>query len=27
LQQYEGLESFSRGEDPDRRLVVQRKSN
>lgn len=27
LQQYEGLESFSQGEDPDRRLVVQRKSN
>ncbi|AFZ50688.1 Jag family protein [Dactylococcopsis salina] len=27
LQQYEGLESFSRGEDPDRRLVVQRKSD
>ena len=27
LEQYEGLESLSRGEDPDRCLVVQRKSN
>ncbi len=26
LQQYEGLESWSRGQEPDRRLVVQRKS-
>lgn len=27
LQQYEGLESWSRGQEPDRRLVVQRKDN
>ncbi|AFZ43111.1 single-stranded nucleic acid binding R3H domain-containing protein [Halothece sp. PCC 7418] len=27
LQQYEGLESWSRGQEPDRRLVVQRKGN
>ena len=27
LQQYDGLESWSRGQEPDRHLVVQRKSN
>lgn len=27
LQQYDGLESWSRGQEPDRRLVVQRKDN
>jgi spoIIIJ-associated protein len=26
LKQYEGLESWSRGQEPDRRLVVQRRN-